>query len=189
MARPRTVDDGAVLAGLTATFRSSGYGASSLSSLSEAAGLRSASLYHRFPGGKADMALAVLDDVARQFAHILEPLVTGSDPAADVTEMASRLSVFYSDGKLACVLETMTLDGAPDEVLSHARGLSQAWIDAMAGVATRAGAAPRDADRVAVDAFARIEGSLVASRVLADPSRFLSTLADLPDLLTLRETS
>lgn len=183
MPRPRTVSDDTVVAGLTSTFRSSGYGASSLVALSEAAGLRSASLYHRFPDGKTGMALAVLDDVERQFGHVLEPLVTGVDAAADVAETANRLAAFYAGGELACVLDTMTLDGAPDEVLSRARGLARGWIGAMAAVAARAGADPEDADRLATDAFARIEGSLVASRVLADPTTFLATLESLPALL------
>ena len=45
-----------VLARLMATFRSDGYDGASLAELSQRTGLGKSSLYHYFPGGKAEMA-------------------------------------------------------------------------------------------------------------------------------------
>lgn len=189
MARPRTVQDVDLVTALTTTFRSTGYDGASMMSLSTAAGLRSASLYHRFPGGKQEMALTVLDDVERQFGVILEPLRSDADPSACVAEMAVRLGQFYADGRLACVLDTMTLGGAPDEVVLRARSLGGAWVDAMTDVAVRAGHGADEGRRRAVQAFARVEGSLVVARVLADPTEFAATLDALPRLLTGKKES
>lgn len=186
MGRPRSISDDDVVSGLTATFRADGYAGASLATLATASGLRSASLYHRFPDGKTGMALAVLADVERLFGHVLEPLDPASDhePASDVAEMARRLAAFYADGELACVLDTMTVGDVPAEVARRARSLAGAWVDAMAQVAGRAGAGTAPARHRAVDAFVRVEGALVASRVLGDTAPFDDVVAALPHLLT-----
>ncbi|KAA1376551.1 TetR/AcrR family transcriptional regulator [Aeromicrobium fastidiosum] len=186
MGRPRTISDDTVVSGLTATFRADGYAAASLSTLAQSSGLRSASLYHRFPDGKAGMALAVLAEVERRFTHVLEPLDAGASrsPASDVAEMARRLAEFYADGELACVLDTMTVGDAPAAVVARARALARAWVDAMAHASARAGSDTAQARRRALDAFVRVEGALVASRVLGDVTPFGDVVADLPDLLT-----
>ena len=49
-----------VLDRLTKTFRTSGYDGASLARLSESTGIGRSSLYHYFPGGKEEMAQAVL---------------------------------------------------------------------------------------------------------------------------------
>ena len=54
--RPQKTLDEDVLAGLTEVFQSKGYEAASLQDLARATGLKKASLYHRFPGGKKQMA-------------------------------------------------------------------------------------------------------------------------------------
>src|SRR4051794_11697697 len=116
MGRAARVDDEAIYARLAEVFRANGYAGASLSALSEAVGLRRASLYHRFPSGKPAMAAAVLDSVAVQFAQILHPLEAEPDVARGVAEMAQQVARFYGDGRLACVLDTMTLAGAPEEL-------------------------------------------------------------------------
>jgi len=55
--RPKKVLDETILKGLAEVFRSKGYEGASLKDLSEATGLKKASLYHRFPNGKSEMAL------------------------------------------------------------------------------------------------------------------------------------
>jgi TetR/AcrR family transcriptional repressor of lmrAB and yxaGH operons len=183
MGRRRSVDDVAVSDHLATVFRTTGYDGASLADLSQATGLRSASLYHRFPGGKEGMALAALDHVETTFAHILAPLTTEADVTDGIREMARRVGQFYDDGRLACVLDTMTLHGAPDEVRQRARRLARGWIEAMTHAAARAGADDTESARRARDAFVRIEGALVLSRVLGDRSEFQRTLDALPDIL------
>ncbi len=184
MGRPRSIDDSQLLTRLTTVFRTDGYAGASLATLADGSGLHSASLYHRFAGGKQAMALAVLDDVERQFADILAPLAGTSDPADAVRETARRIADFYAGGRLSCVLETMTLAAAPPEVKDRADQLARAWIGAMSHAAVRAGLGDDEALRRGRRAFAVIEGSLVLARVLDDPNEFLATLDDLPHLLT-----
>ncbi|MET0766920.1 MAG: TetR/AcrR family transcriptional regulator [Aeromicrobium sp.] len=184
MGRPRAIDDEQLAGRLATVFRSTGYDGASVSSLAESAGLRSASLYHRFPDGKVGMATAVLDDVERQFGEILEPLGSDRDPADGVREMARRVAVFFADGRLACVLDSMSLGGAPADVKRRTANLARGWIAAMALASVRSGATEAEAARRGQEALVRIEGALVLARLLDDTSVFTDVLAELPDLLT-----
>src|SRR5690348_7633959 len=116
MGRTPSIDDAVLLERLSEVFRGSGYEGASLTDLSAATGLHRASLYHRFPSGKPGMAAAVLEAVEQAFAEILQPLTSELDPTAAVEEMARRVSTFYEDGRLSCVLDTMTLRGTPEDI-------------------------------------------------------------------------
>ncbi len=56
---------------LTSVFRTHGFEGASLSLISKATGLQRASLYHRFPGGKEEMAKAVfpLREIAQRVGY------------------------------------------------------------------------------------------------------------------------
>ncbi|MDX2151371.1 MAG: helix-turn-helix domain-containing protein [Bryobacteraceae bacterium] len=91
-------------------FRDHGYEGASLSLISTATGLEKASLYHRFPGGKDEMAVAVVERVMRQFGEeVLAPLAGDGALQERVRETASRLAVSYAGGERACLPETMSL--------------------------------------------------------------------------------
>ena len=59
--RPQKINDSELLNKLFATIRQKGYDGTSLNELADLTGLKKASLYHRFPGGKKDMVKSVLD--------------------------------------------------------------------------------------------------------------------------------
>ncbi|MEV7734468.1 TetR family transcriptional regulator [Streptomyces sp. NPDC088921] len=183
MGRTASVDDERIHARLAEVFRVNGYAGASLSDLSRAVGLQRASLYHRFPDGKPAMAAAMLTSLEARFGEVLQPLASESDVAEGVAEMARRMALFYHDGRMACVLDTMTLLGAPEDIRAHATRLARTWLQAMADAAARAGASEQDAQNRARAALVRIEGALVVARVLDDPSVFEQVLGELPDLL------
>lgn len=183
MARPPSIDEAQLLDRLLSVFREKGFDGTVIGELSAVSGLQRASLYHRFPAGKEEIADAVLAKVGERFLWILEPMRTDSDIARGMTETARRLSDFYGAGALSCVLDTMTLAGAPAKVREHARSLGVTWVDAMAEAAQRAGRQPEDALRAAKDTFLRIEGALVLARVLGDTEAFAEAVALLPSLL------
>ena len=71
----------AVIDRLLGAFRRYGYDAASLGQLSQATGLGRSSLYHYFPGGKEEMARAVLDRVdAWVHDAILAPMQGSGTP-------------------------------------------------------------------------------------------------------------
>jgi len=93
MARTQSVDDDDLIARLACVFRERGYEAASLAVLSKAAGLQKASLYHRFPGGKRQMAEEVLGAAMAWFeTNVLAPLRRPGPPAERLGEVISKLS-------------------------------------------------------------------------------------------------
>ncbi|WP_436535976.1 TetR/AcrR family transcriptional regulator [Actinoplanes sp. HUAS TT8] len=183
MARSPSIDEAQLLDALMAVFREKGFDGAVIGDLSAASGLQRASLYHRYPAGKEEIADAVLTKVGERFLWILEPMRTDSDLARGVAETANRLSDFYGAGTLSCVLDTMTLAGTPAKVRDHARALAVTWIDAMTDAARRAGREPDDARRASTEAFLRIEGALVLARVMGETQAFTETVALLPSIL------
>jgi TetR/AcrR family transcriptional regulator, lmrAB and yxaGH operons repressor len=183
MPRPQTVSDDELFDRLAQVFRVAGFEGASLGALAEGARLRRASLYHRFPDGKTQMAEAVMGWVSGRFARAVEPMTSDPDVAAGIAESARRISEIYADGLLPCVLDTLTLSGAPDSIRASAAEITTAWIDAMAVAAERGGADAAAARRAAEDAFVRIEGSLVLARLRGDPTAFRRAIAQLPQML------
>ena len=185
--RPAKIDDQELLNRLSDVFRRHGYEGASLSRLVEATGLQRASLYHRFSGGKDEMAQAILGEVDREFLqHSLAPLDGDLPYAERAREMASRLRDFYHGGGKSCVLDTLSLGGTPDEIREHLAATLSALLGAMAGIAESAGCPTDEARRRAEDAIIDIQGALVLARVLEDCRPFERVLESLPDLLTSR---
>lgn len=179
------VDDNQLLDHLTEVFRLYGYEGASLSLIAEATGLQRASLYHRFPGGKEEMAHAVLTRADEWFAsEILAPLTDDAAPAGRVRKMARRLDKFYNSGEHSCLLDSLSLGDATDALQRHVQNSFNAWLGAMASVAREAGASPAQARRRADEALVRIQGALVFSRATGDLRPFKRALGDLPALLT-----
>lgn len=184
MPKPRSVDDDDVLAALAQVFRRDGYDGATLASLAEATGLKRASLYHRFPGGKADMARAVLESVHDVFRDdVLAPLAESGDLRARLEETARRLGRFYDGGDTPCVLDTLSVGRPAAAVADALRGSVDDLIAAFAGAAREAGAAPREAERRARAALVRLEGGLVVARAAGDASVFVDVLEGLPTLI------
>ncbi len=184
----RKIDQDDLLDKLTDVFRLHGYEGASLSRIAEATGLGRASLYHRFPGGKKEMAEAVLDRADSWFAsYILAPLNGPGDPADRVRAMAKRLNDFYGGGRHSCLLDSLSLGAGGDHgVRDHVQRSFAGWRGALAAVARSAGLSPTDAKRRAADALVRIQGALVLARATGETNPFSRALHGLPELLTAR---
>ena len=177
------VNEDELLDRLSEVFRTYGYDGASLSLISKATGLQRASLYHRFPGGKEEMARAVLKRAQEWLAtHVLAPLSAAGKPADRIQKMAKGIHEFYEGGRRSCLLDTLSL-GAEDAIKKHIRRGIAAWVEALANVAREAGAPKVKAYQRAQDAIGRIQGSLVIARVLHDRGPFERTLAKLPDII------
>jgi TetR/AcrR family transcriptional repressor of lmrAB and yxaGH operons len=182
MARPETISRNDLLGRLAGVFRSVGYEGASLARLSQATGLAKAALYHRYAGGKEDMARAVLAEVGREMATaVLRHLDGEGSPRKKLTAMRDGLAAFYADGERACLADMFSIEGTPAAVRAPLAAGIKAWTAAIARVVGEAGIAPAEAARRAEDAVIRVEGALVVSRALRDTEPFRRTLARLPD--------
>ncbi|MGE0709690.1 MAG: TetR/AcrR family transcriptional regulator [Planctomycetota bacterium] len=173
-----------ILACLTEVFRVEGYEGASLSRLAEAAGLKRASLYHHFPGGKQDMAEAVLRHVLQRFGgEVLATLAGDAEPRARLVRLSDALRRFYDDGRAPCLLGSFSLGAGLGTFQSSLADAFRAWIDAVAETVRAAGIPAKEARRRAEDAVIRVQGALVLTRGLDDPRLFVRTVRALPDEL------
>jgi TetR/AcrR family transcriptional regulator, lmrAB and yxaGH operons repressor len=183
MARPLSIDDEELLSRLASVFRDLGYEGASLTALAEGAGLQKASLYHRFPGGKQQMAEEVLAAAIGWFGeNVLAPLKESGAPKPRIAAVARRLDDFYAGGRKACLLNMLSSPRNADGPFSPAiRSAFEALIDAFSRVAREAGHAPKAARRRAERAVMLMQGSLVLSRGLGSGEPFRAFLSTLPD--------
>jgi AcrR family transcriptional regulator len=179
------VTDEQLFPALARVFRDYGYEGATLSRISEATGLEKASLYHRFPGGKDQMAEAVLAHVGELFAsHIFAPLREDSPIESRIRKTARRLNEFYEEGQRSCLLDTLSISGGGPKLHRQIHTLYGSWQEAFAAAARAAGLSAAAAAQAAQLAITRIHGALVLARSLGDTAPFREVLTQLPLLLT-----
>jgi TetR/AcrR family transcriptional regulator, lmrAB and yxaGH operons repressor len=175
------IDDQALIERLSHTFRAVGYEGASLARLAQSAGMQKPSLYHRFPGGKQQMAEEVLVAArAWYLEHVFAPLAGSGPPAERVAAVAHALNTFYDGGKQACLLNLMSQP--PGEASPFAKPIQEmfaALIEAFAAVAREAGMPPDAADERAARTVALLHGSLVVARGLNSVAPFRTFTATL----------
>lgn len=169
---------------LLAVFREHGYDGASLAALSRASGLGRSSLYHYFPGGKEDMARAVLEEVDRWMAeNVLAPLAASGPPAQRLSRMAAALDGLYDGGRSACLLGNMLVGDSRRLFLEPVKTAFTAWVSALAALARDSGMPAARARLWGQETVLSIEGALVLARGLDDPQPFRRVLRRLPRTL------
>lgn len=178
MGRPAIIENDELLARLGRTFRDVGYEAASLTMLSEATGLKRPSLYHRFPGGKEQMAREVLDAAGAWLEeNVLVPLRSDQPPAARIEVMVNGLREFYSNGTRACLLSMLSSPLAMEGPFTdRIRQTYDAWIGALAHAFEDAGLSGDEAQKAAIRTVSLVQGSLVLSRGMGTPEPFRAAL-------------
>ncbi|MFZ2158481.1 MAG: TetR/AcrR family transcriptional regulator [Bradyrhizobium sp.] len=186
MAKP--VSDRADLLPLLAeVFRAHGYEGATLSLLGDATGLGKGSLYHFFPGGKAQMAAEVLAEIDRWFeVNIFAPLRTSDHPARAIATMIGAVDSYFHSGQRVCLVGVIALGASRDMFAVQVQGYFIRWNDALAHVLGRSGLSARVARRRSTDALVTIQGALVLARALGDSRIFGQTMADLTARLLAR---
>jgi AcrR family transcriptional regulator len=161
---------------LMALFRERGYDAASMSDISAATGLGKSSLYHHFPGGKQEMAAAVLDHLLAGLTPALKALGDRRPPAAKLDGLLTALDALYDGGRAACLLERLTASVERTRLAKPLAASFREMIDAFEGLCRQAGLDRAEARRRAEDAMVRIEGSLVVAAGTCDAKVFRRAL-------------
>lgn len=185
MARPQSVNDAELLDRLAAVFRARGFSGASLAELSAASGLKRASLYHRFPGGKEQMAREVLAAAADWLEReVIAPLTADAPPEERLGAVGAALDSFYDGGAQACLLNMLSSARVEDGPFSAAiGGMFARLIAALARLAEDAGLGPDVARERAERAVMLIQGALVLARGSGERAPFRRMLAALPEAL------
>jgi AcrR family transcriptional regulator len=176
--RPQKIDDDDLLAALTKVFRSKGYEGTSLKELSDVTGLKKASLYHRFPDGKQEMALSVLNYMdAWVVNNVFKVLNNETDPPTKNLENGlEQINKLYEEGMESCILRALSMQSGLDLFQQNiANGIS-AWLEAFKNLGITMGFSESLAEEKAMHSLVDIQGSLVVSKALQDTNFFKETL-------------
>ena len=166
---------------LLEVFQRLGYDGASLAELSRGTGLGKSSLYHYFPNGKEEMALAVLQRVHAWFEEkAVAPLQGQGSPKERLERMLHALDSLYAGGKNACVLGNLVVGGARHLYQRQLRSVFSAWVEGLERLGLEAGLSRRTARERAEDVVLQIEGALVLSGGLDDPTPFRRVLRKIP---------
>ncbi|MGX1789854.1 TetR/AcrR family transcriptional regulator [Bosea sp. NPDC055332] len=158
-------------------FRDHGFEAASLSVIGARTGLGKGSLYHFFPGGKEEMAKAVLDEIDSWFENeVFQPLREGGDAAA-IEAMLVAVDGYFRSGRRICLVGALALADSRERFAAQIAGYFTAWQDALAGALARSGHA--DPDGLAEEILALIQGGLVLARARDEAGVFTRLLARL----------
>ncbi|WP_299870111.1 TetR/AcrR family transcriptional regulator [uncultured Roseobacter sp.] len=185
MGRRSSIGEEDLIDALSRVFRDTGYEGATLSSLSQETGLQRASLYHRFPGGKEQMAQEVLAATESWLAeNLFEPLKSDDPVDQRLQAMTRKLHKLYSGGKQACILNMLSSASDGDSPFAEAiKRIFKALIDALAALAEERGFEQADARDRAERAVILLHGSLVLSRGTGTQRPFERFLETLPNEL------
>jgi AcrR family transcriptional regulator len=176
---PRTIAERAdTLPALGEVFREHGFEGASLSVIGERTGLGKGSLYHFFPGGKEEMAGAVLAEIDAWFeANIFAPLREDAGAARAIGRMFKAVDAYFRSGRRVCLVGALALTDSRDLFARRIRGYFADWTEALADALIRAGHGRRRAHALAEETVAAIQGALVLARAMHDPALFQRALA------------
>ena len=154
-------------------FREHGFEGASLSLLGARTGLGKGSLYHAFPGGKVEMAEAVLDAIESWFeTRIYAPLREEADPHAAIRRMLSETDAYFRSGGRICLVGAFALTEGRDRFGDRIGRYFAVWCDSLADALHRSGVGTREAAELAEEAVAAIQGGLVLARATRDSATF-----------------
>lgn len=162
-----------LLAATTELFRRQGFHGTSMSEITKASGSPTGSLYHFFPGGKDDLAAAVLSESGASYRALFELI------AAEAPDAATAVSDFF-EGAATVLEETDFIDPCPigtvarevastnDRLRSVAEAVFRSWVEAAAGRFQQDGLGPTDAEGLATTVVAALEGGFILARTRRD---------------------
>lgn len=165
-----------------------GYAGTGLNEIIARSGAPKGSLYHHFPGGKAELVAAAVTHVGRERAEEIEQVLEGCDSTAEAARLivdafATRLE--ESNFQVGCPIAPVTLDCADPAVREACGGVYADWTRLIAGRLKDDGLAHTAADELAELALVLIEGALVVSRAERDRGPLDRVVGHLDRLLTL----
>jgi len=162
---------------LAEVFRSYGFEGASLARIAEGTGLGKGSIYNFFPGGKEEMAEAVLTHIDGWFrGEVFQPLRQRADAGQGVADMFTAVGRYFLSGRKVCLVGVFALGHERDRFALRVRAYFAEWIDALASALERGGHAPEAARELAEDAVGGIQGALVLARAADEPELFMRAL-------------
>ncbi|MFI6295417.1 TetR/AcrR family transcriptional regulator [Nonomuraea sp. NPDC050790] len=147
-----------------------GYAATGLKQISQESGATLGSVYHFFPGGKAELAIAAVRHGGKEFADMLrETLEREDDPATAIAACADELAegMRASQWQDGCPIVITALESA-GRALDIQRAAEEefaAWRELVSGKLRRTGYPEDVARELAHTVISTLEGAEMAAQV------------------------
>ena len=176
-----------IVQAMSASIQRRGMNATGLNDLVREANAPKGVLYHHFPGGKAAITVAAIDDSVEKLVARLERAVDRGDDLIDsLGYWLERAGTGLRDSSFAlgCPLATVALETTPDD-REIRQALDRGFVrlrEVIAAGLQREGRAQHDAERMAFAIVAAYEGGLLQARVsgrvepMVDACRFVLDL-------------
>jgi len=176
--RPQKVLDIEILTGLTKVFRSKGYEGASLKELSEVTGLKKASLYHRFPNGKQEMAQSVLNHLDAWISNNVYQALLDTDmtPKLRLRRGLAGIRTLYGGGKETCIFRALSMQTGIELFEEQIRNGMSKWLAAFKELGIAFQLSDNEAEQLALQVLIEIQGSLIVAKGLGDTTIFETTL-------------
>lgn len=169
-------------------FRRFGYEGATLSRISDVTGLGRASLYHHFPKGKDEMFKAVLEKTEETFdREILGRLKADLPPEDRMRNVLEYFWTHYNGGSTTCFLALLALTSNEGELGAGIQRVFGKWVDGFTDVIHESGVPLDIAGLRAEDAVLRIQGALILSNAIHDPSPFERVMLALSESLLVND--
>ena len=169
----------AIVQSAAALFRRNGYSATGLADIVERSGAPKGSLYHYFPGGKAQIGEAAVTSAGELVRRTLATLALETqDAPALVAEYVRWLVIWMEQSawRDGCPITTVLLETAAQDEAMRAAGRTAfaGWSAVIAGKLEHDGWSAAVAAERARFAIAALEGSLIQARVEQSPAPILA---------------
>lgn len=145
------------------------------------------SIYHHFPGGKAQLAGEAVGYVAGLAQGAIEQSLAKGDAVGAFRQFVDLWLADFerSGGRAGCPIVAVaveTHDEAP-ELVDAAGDAFRGWRSAFAGSLRKAGIPQARADRLAALVVSAVEGAIVLSRAERDPAPLVEVADELEAVL------
>ncbi len=169
--------------GAAGLLRERGYTGTGFREVIEVTGAPRGSIYHHFPGGKAQLAGEAVDYVGALARETIAGALGDGDPVGALHGFIElwRVDFERSGCRAGCPIAAVAVeshDEAPELLDSAAAAFGQ-WRAAFADCLREAGVAATRADRLAGLVVAGVEGAIILSRAERDPAPLLDVGAEL----------
>ncbi len=167
---------GDVIPQLAEIFRLYGFEGTSIARITEHTGLGKGSLYHFFPGGKAEMAQAVLDEINDWFEQEIFTPLGQQEPKLALRDMVTNVDRYFQSGRRICLLGAFALEETRHHFGKSIRQYFTQWLTCLADALQRDGMGASQAYHMAQHIVATIQGGIILTHAFDDTARFTELL-------------
>jgi AcrR family transcriptional regulator len=159
--------------GAAALLREHGYSGTGFREVIAATGAPRGSIYHHFPGGKAQLAGEAVEYAAGLARDAIDEALTSGDPIGALRAFVAlwRSDFERSGFRAGCPIVAVAVEAHDDapELLDAAASAFDRWQEAFAASLRKAGVPRARSARLANLVVSAVEGAIVISRARRDP--------------------